>query len=235
MAREKICGIYMLTIKTDGFRSYYYVGQSQDCKHRFTNHKSLLKKEIHSNTKLQNVYLKYKNMSFEILEVCSLEDINKYEQWWIDEMHGYKYCMNISKNAEAPNRGLKASEETKIKLKDIYARRTPEEKARIAQSKREKMLGRVFSEESKEKMSKATSGSGNSQFGKKKTEDQKLKVSKSLKASLDKRKAEGNPRPGRIWTDEQKLKVSASLKRAVQEGRRGNNKNDRKKSSNINI
>lgn len=112
----KICGVYMISIKTDCGREYLYVGQSMDCQKRFLQHERSIRKGNHKNKKMQNVFNKYKNIEFEILEVCLEELLCEYESWWLNEMYGKEFCMNLAFDSEVPARGLRRSQESKLKM-----------------------------------------------------------------------------------------------------------------------
>lgn len=102
-------GIYKIINKIDG---KYYVGSSQNIKHRWERHRSNLKKNKHWNRHLQNAYNKYGIDNFEYVIVEYITDINKLltiEQTYLDE------CKNNPDNnymivydATAPMRGRKA-------------------------------------------------------------------------------------------------------------------------------
>lgn len=140
-----------------------YVGSSQNIKKRWQNHLSKLRKNIHSNLHLQNAFNKYGEelLEFSILEIVEIpEDVIVLEQKYIDELQPEYNIRKIAKS----NLGLKASDETKQKMKEV-------------QSKREKC-----SDETKQKMSIALLGNKNglgnkSGLGKKLSEEHKKKIS----------------------------------------------------------
>jgi predicted GIY-YIG superfamily endonuclease len=67
-------GIYVL--KTS---KHFYIGLSSDLNKRKSAHLSKLKKNIHPNSRLQNVYNKGYKIEFEIIQECEIEDLNRLE------------------------------------------------------------------------------------------------------------------------------------------------------------
>ena len=104
-------GLYQISIG-----NYFYIGQSQDLKKREIKHLSMLKKGTHYNLKMQNIYNKYQDFHFQETLFCSIDELNDQEQRLLDMFWGADGCMNLAKDAEAPQRGLKRSEETKSKI-----------------------------------------------------------------------------------------------------------------------
>lgn len=96
---------------------YFYIGQTQSLKKRWNRHINLLKKKTHPNPKLQNVYNKWGEPQFHIIEECSIEELNEREQFYLNLLFDDPNCVNLAKYAEAPNRGRKFSEETLEKLR----------------------------------------------------------------------------------------------------------------------
>lgn len=74
-----ICGIYRIVINNKS-----YVGSSLDIKKRLRQHRRELRRDIHDNNYLQNLYNKYGTATYEILEKCSISikniDLRKKEQ-----------------------------------------------------------------------------------------------------------------------------------------------------------
>lgn len=63
-----------------------YIGQSNNIKDRWRRHISELNKNKHHNDYLQKSWNKYgeNNFVFEIIEYCSIENLDDREQYWID-------------------------------------------------------------------------------------------------------------------------------------------------------
>jgi group I intron endonuclease len=127
----KKCGIYMILNKVN---YKCYIGSSNDIRLRIHRHIKSLNNQTHYNTYLQRSWKKYtgRNFDFIILEECSEIDLILNEQYWMD------YYQSINRrfgyNIELANRTV-MSEETKQKIS-------------------ESNIGRIFSEETKEKMRK---------------------------------------------------------------------------------
>lgn len=80
MEKEKICGIYKITSPTNRV----YIGQSKDIVYdRFKRYKKL---RCEGQPILYRSLLKYgvENHTFEIIEECSLDDLNCRERYWQD-------------------------------------------------------------------------------------------------------------------------------------------------------
>jgi len=106
-------GLYQINIG-----DYFYFGQTQDFKQRKSKHLWHLKKGTHRNKFMQNVYDKHQDFHFQEVLHCSVDELNQQEQRLLDAFWGTEGCLNISKDAEAVQRGLKRSEETKKKLSE---------------------------------------------------------------------------------------------------------------------
>lgn len=109
-------GIYKITNTSNG---KVYIGQSRKLNIRINDHKNKLRKNKHVNEHLQHSW----NMSgedvfnFEVIENCTLEDLNKREYFWINF---YKsYSRDYGYNVEIPNTEdivKVVAEETKAKI-----------------------------------------------------------------------------------------------------------------------
>ena len=82
-------GIYKITNKING---KIYIGQSNNIKRRFLEHTYRDKLPIDMAIK------KYgkDNFSFEILEECSLEELNEKETYWIKKLKSLEYGYNCT-------------------------------------------------------------------------------------------------------------------------------------------
>lgn len=95
-----------------------YIGSSINIGSRFIAHKSLLKRNKHENSYLQNAYNKYSEWNFEytILEIVSNKAILlDREQYWLDKTKCYINGYNIMMKAENML-GFCHSNESKIKM-----------------------------------------------------------------------------------------------------------------------
>lgn len=102
-------GIYKITNKIN---NKCYIGQSNNIKRRFTEHRCI---GHETNKSLKIAYKKYgiENFGFEILEECTLEELNEKEIYWINKL---KPQYNRTSGGDGtPNHCV--SEETRKKLK----------------------------------------------------------------------------------------------------------------------
>lgn len=111
-------GIYILTIKSPN-KTYKYVGQSVNISKRVYAHKNSLKKNIHHNTYIQNVYNKYCSSVNDItITYINYEEqyLNTMEQTWINiiQTNTVFFCLN-NKPGKAC-RGYRLDEEHKRKI-----------------------------------------------------------------------------------------------------------------------
>lgn len=112
------CGVYKIENLVNG---KIYVGSSCKISFRWKRHLYHLRHNIHNNKKLQRSYNKHGEDSFlfEILELCTPEELFIREQAWIDTLHPY---YNISKVAGSIL-GYKHSEETKDRIRTYWVGR----------------------------------------------------------------------------------------------------------------
>ena len=76
------CGIYKITSPSGRI----YIGQSKELKQRIANYKRMYKSNLRQH-KLHNSFLKYgaENHQFDIIEYCSIEELNCSERFWQDQ------------------------------------------------------------------------------------------------------------------------------------------------------
>lgn len=146
------CGIYTLEINNK-----FYVGSSNNLKHRFIVHRSHLIRNIHCNKYLQRSYNKYKNFKFEILEICNEEFLLTQEQYWINMLGtlNKNFGYNLSPIA-GTTRGIKYSQEIRNKMSNSKKgkRFTENHKKNIGLSNK----GRIVTQITREKISNTLSG-----------------------------------------------------------------------------
>ena len=114
-----ISGIYKIESKIHPDRTY--IGSALNLRYRRNDHFLSLKKNKHKNSKLQAHYNKYgeQDLIFIALELCFPEFLTAREQYYIDKLKPY---FNVRGKAES-NLGIKFSEETKMKMKELKNRR----------------------------------------------------------------------------------------------------------------
>lgn len=83
MREYELSGIYKITNKVNG---KFYVGSGHSIFYRWYNHTGQLKREVHTNYKLQRAFNKYgfSNFIFEVLELHEPEGLNIREQYYLD-------------------------------------------------------------------------------------------------------------------------------------------------------
>lgn len=169
----KSSSIYLITCDLPTGRRLFYVGQSTRPSVRWSRHKFLLKTGAHHNARVQAVYDKYGHdaFSFEVLETGSETAIDELEQWWLDEMHGWRCCLNIARDAKAPARGFKFTAEMIEKAKRNRPQQVFTDEMRKQNSDRWKgekgfWFGKTLPPDAKKKISESKTGMKNHFYGK---------------------------------------------------------------------
>lgn len=156
-------GIYKIYNK---ITNQIYYGSSVKIQTRISKHFSLLETNKHDNKFLQNSFNKYKREAFayEIVELCSKENLLIREQFYIDSIfdNGIMcYNLNPKSNNTA---GRKLSEETLNKIRKnrkkgkehpLWGKKRPKE---IGELISKKLKGKIYSKETIEKMRKVKLG-----------------------------------------------------------------------------
>ena len=185
-------GIYSLVNRENGKR---YIGQSVDVRKRKNEHFGALKSGRHPNVHLQRAWNNGARFDFEIIEQCSVADLNEREIYWIAEYdsfyNGYNQCEGGKSTTGRPcsvetrrkisegNKGKKISEETIRKRAESLKRHLAEDP--------------VFAARHHEKLSARWKGKPSWNKGKPCPEWKKKQVSEKLK--------------GRTITEEHKEKL----------------------------
>lgn len=110
-------GIYKIINILNG---HFYYGSSVNISSRWANHKKLTKS---GSTKLPHLYSamrKHGINKFEIkpIIVCEKQELEYYEQFFLDKYYGLKECYNASPSAVAPWRGRKMSKLVRKKISE---------------------------------------------------------------------------------------------------------------------
>lgn len=166
--------------------SYYYIGQSVDVYKRFSKHKRLLKKGIHENSRLQNVFNKYGLPEMEVIIYCKVNMLTPLEQSVLNISFGKEDCCNLVPLANS-TKGYKHTEECKKRIGELSKKKIFTEEYREKLRKRKPnitMLGKKHSPEARLKMSIAHKGVP-------KTEEWKRKISESNKKTKNLRSCLG--------------------------------------------
>ncbi len=118
-------GIYKIQNKTNG---KIYIGQSNDIEGRLKEHcySGVYKR---SRIPVDVAIHKYgkENFTFEVVEECSLEQLNQQEEFWIQYYDSYKTGYNCSKGGKQQSAGSNngracLTEEDVIEIRKAYAR-----------------------------------------------------------------------------------------------------------------
>jgi len=166
-------GIYKITNPNGKI----YVGQSVDIERRWYHYS---KKDTRGQPLLNRSIIKYgsENHKFEIIEECSIEQLNEREIYWTHQhnaIHPYGLVLRIG------GRSGHLSEEMKRKIGEGNKGKTVSDdvKQKISLSKmgNEYRLNAIHTEKTKQKMSK-------SHIGKKDSEETKQKKSQSAKGRV---------------------------------------------------
>jgi len=227
-------GIYIITNEINNKVYIGQVGKGNTTiMGRFDSHYKDLNGNKHNNKHLQAAWNKYTELygeeafTFDILEECLEEELNDKEEYWIDYFKandnkygynktiggegtkGYKHTQetiqklsNMFSGENHPNYGMKHTEETKLKMSKNNCSHNPE----IVKKRGEKLKGRKFSDEHKQKLSEARKVKTLSEEHKKKiSESGKGRiVSEETKQKMSENNAMHNP--------EHRKKVSEALK-----------------------
>lgn len=180
-------GIYQILNKLTGKS---YIGSAVNIKNRWSVHLNLLKINNNPCRFLQHAWNKYGEEAFQfnVLEyVSNPEWLIEIEQYWIDflETANGEYGYNICPVAGS-HLGVKRSEETKNKISKKHKGKIATEATRYKMSKatskdKKGKKRKPFTEEHKKNMSKAFSKAKTGKRRKPFTEDHKNKISESHK------------------------------------------------------
>ena len=119
MAHSNKGGVYQIRNEVT---NQLYVGSAQNLRIRWQLHRSDLNRKKHHSILLQKAWDEYgeEHFIFEVLEYCDQPNLFERENHYLQALEP-EY--NIARIAESSNRGVKASDETKLKLSRA-ARRT---------------------------------------------------------------------------------------------------------------
>lgn len=180
------CGIYRITCTAN---NRFYVGSAKNIRLRWKLHRTHLRMGIHHNKPLQKAWDKYeeKCFVFDTLEFCSLDDVIQCEQKWLDKLMPYKRGVGFNVLSTAYSSvGLKHSDKTLEKLREIAQSRSPEHYEKIARANRGKvahnkgMPGKKWTDERREAHIARVTGKPTWNKGLAHPEEVKKRISASL-------------------------------------------------------
>lgn len=198
--REQICGIYEILNIQNQKR---YIGQSIDIYRRWIQHKSELNRDCHDNDYLQKSWNKYGEDAFEfhILEECNEDELNKQELFYIQKFNTSN--RNYGYNLEYVCDGVYVlSEESRQKMSQAQLNRWTEDlrtewsqkytgennpfygkhhSEETGQKIAEANKRRVWSDESKKKISRYLAERNKQKKGTTVPQDVRIKISQTLK------------------------------------------------------
>ena len=172
----------------------FYVGSAVNFARRKTRHFSELRRNKHSNPKLQNAWIKYGEAAFVFVIVEELElgvDILAAETVWLKQHVGKEYCYNLGVDATAPMLGMAgvlsptwgykhtATAKARISKTSKSRIQTEEEKSKRIKT----MQGHFVAPSTRAKISASLSGEKNFNYGKPRSQGFIDKVSKAVVAS----------------------------------------------------
>lgn len=160
--RNKLRGVYRINLSP----THFYVGRTSDLDGRAQTHLRLLRQGKHENGYMQRVFNQYLQFEWEVLLLCaSAEDSVKAEQNLLDSLFGTEGCVNLSQNA-VYGPGMTGKRHTEATKKLI----------------REARSYQTFSEETRQKMSRAGKGNQRARGHRhQKSEDLRRKMSEAQK------------------------------------------------------
>ena len=120
MNKEIIIGIYKITNKING---KIYIGQSKNIFKRWSEHRY----EAKNNDKpLYKAFRKYgiENFTFEIIEICNIEQLNEREIFWTKFYNSYNNGYNLTPGGDYSSktqRIVKEEDVIQIRLRRLQA------------------------------------------------------------------------------------------------------------------
>lgn len=155
---KKISGIYKIVNKITG---KLYIGLGRNIHKRWINHKWCLNNDNHRNGYLQRSWKKYgaENFSFEIIEECSIEELNERETFFIRLYKSDNKEFGYNSNDGGDSRKMNEETKEKIRIANTGKKRSQETCDLIGEIHR----GRKASDDAKNKMRLAKLGTKQSE------------------------------------------------------------------------
>lgn len=156
-------GVYKITCISTG---KMYIGSSNLCKRRRTDHLCELRHNRHGSIRLQNAFNKYGEgaFEFEVIEYCPLNEIRDTEQKYLDAARSYDRDVGYNMSPSAHSSTYEY---------------TPEIRAKLSESAKRAL--RNMTPEAKERMRQGAINAGKSNLGSKRDDSFKTKRSEYMK------------------------------------------------------
>ena len=175
---KQISGIYKITCLIN---HKIYIGSSFNIKARIKKHFKQLQENKHINPHLQSSFNLYKkeNFKWEIVELCSVDELIEREQFWMDLTNCYDRNIGFNNCIKSDRPlGYKHTEENK-KIMSILKKGKKLKPEHILKIKKSN-TGKKRTKDQKEKMSKIKMGDKNPMYGKKETDEHKKRRMKNM-------------------------------------------------------
>ncbi len=204
-------GVYSITNTVDG---KVYIGSGQHIHKRWIAHRTLLRRNRHDNTHLQNAWNTHgeEAFAFAVIKECPKDETLFHEQIELDRAFAERprqEIYNVGRCATAAQKGRKHSMLTILRRSIALQgkKRTPDTRARMSVAQR----GRTLSEEARRNISASKSGSKHPMWGKTFSEERRQHMSRAIKGRHYEGRALENIRAA-ARSQERREKLSAALK-----------------------
>jgi group I intron endonuclease len=243
---QKTRGVYALS---NALSNRIYIGSSDDVFLRIRHHVLDLDKGSHPNRKLANAWKKYAKhlWVWVLIEEVSGELLSALlacEQFYIDQTQAFRHGYNMAMFAGSPMKGRKHTAESRLKCAIASAKldrssKEYREKLRVANSgSRNHMYGKVVSDETREKLRRASTGrthsdatksvmsakakvcqkgSRNGFFGRKHMPETRQRLVENLALHRHKSLLGAASKKGRTWEDIYGPETAAKMRLAIAE------------------
>lgn len=144
-------GIYKITSPSKRI----YIGQSIDIENRWIKYKNINNSKVQQ--KLYRSFIKYgvDNHTFEILEECSIDELDNTETKWINHFKTNKNGLNILEGGRNSRKGVKHTNETKQKMSESHLGKQDTEQTK--NKKRQSAKGKIKTDHHRNNLSKSCS------------------------------------------------------------------------------
>ena len=180
----KLSGIYAVYCPIN---DKIYIGRSISISKRWANHRNMLKRKVHSNPHLQNIYNLYgkSSLTFYVVDFVDLAKLKEMEEFYLS-LIDKEYVINLDTVGPL----FRASDEHKKKMSEAAKNRSPEAQEKISNAVSKAKKGKpawnkgltgIYSEETRKKISISQLGRTSPRKGVKLTVEQKQVISDKIK------------------------------------------------------